>query len=187
MKKAIRTVEIASNGRTITFNIFVERGVIDMADKSEGFSGHFKTYEREEVVVFVDGKQFEKGQLQDYRKYSNIPGVKLPAGAVGRVGKVMLTEANFNLIAAAQAEAVADASTDAEYAALKAAEVAKKNNVQIESAKRVVEQYESNKCLKSYEAATQYNNLHNEGGDGYVPEVITAEMYQTAKKVLKGE
>jgi hypothetical protein len=184
MKKASRTVEIASNGKTIKFNIFVERGVIDMADKSEGFSGHLKTYEREEVIVFVDGKQFEKGQLQDYRNCNHIPGLKLPAGAVGRVGKVMLTEVNFELIAKAQAEAIAEASTDAEYAELKAAEVAKKNAAQIESAKRIVEQYESGKCLKSYEAATQYNNLHNEGGDGYVPEVITTEMYRAAKARL---
>lgn len=184
MKKASRTVEIASNARTITFNIFVERGVIDMADKSEGFSGHFKTYEREEIIVLVDGKQFEKGQLQDYRNCNHIPGLKLPAGAVGRVGKVMLTEANFELIAKAQAEAIAEASTDADYAQLKAVEFAKKNNTQIESVKRIVDQYESGKCLKSYEAATQYNNLHNEGGEGYVPEVITAEMYQAAKAKL---
>lgn len=184
MKKANRTVEIASNGKTIKFNIFVERGVIDMADKSEGFSGHFKTYEREEVVVFVDGKQFEKGQLQDYRNCNHIPGLKLPAGAVGRVGKVMLTESNFELIAKAQAEAIAEASTDADYAELKVAEIAKKSNSEIESAKRVVEQYESGKCLKSYVEAKRYNDIHNEGGDGYVPEVITAEMYRAAKARL---
>ena len=184
MKKATRTIEIASNGRTIKFNIFVERGVIDMADKSEGFSGHFKTYEREEIIVLVDGKQFEKGQLQDYRGCANIPGLKLPAGAVGRVGKVMLTETNFELIANAQAEAVAEASSDAEYAELKAAEVVKKNNAQIESAKRIIEKYEAGKCLKSYAEAKRYNDLHNEGGDGYVPQVITAEMYQNAKAKL---
>lgn len=184
MKKATRTVEIASNGKTIKFNIFVERGAIDMADKSEGFSGHFKTYEREEVVVFVDGKQFEKGQLQDYRDLADIPGMKLPGGAVGRIGKVMLTEVNFELLAKAQAEAIAEAATDAEYAELKAAEVAKKNAAQIESAKRVVEQYESGKCLKSYAEAKRYNDILNEGGFGYVPEVITAEMYRAAKNVI---
>lgn len=30
----------------------------------------------------------------------------------------------------------------------------------------------------------QYNNLHNEGGEGYVPEIITQEMYDDAKATL---
>ena len=32
--------------------------------------------------------------------------------------------------------------------------------------------------------ARNYNNLHNEGGDGYVPKLITKEEYEYAKSIL---
>ena len=41
----------------------------------------------------------------------------------------MLTETNFNLIAAAQAEAIAEAATDSEYAELKAKNENKKDRI----------------------------------------------------------
>ena len=30
-----------------------------------------------------------------------------------------------------------------------------------------------------------YNNLHNEGGEGYVPEVVTQEQFAAAHKILE--
>lgn len=33
----------------------------------------------------------------------------------------------------------------------------------------------------------QYNNVYNEGGEGYVPEIITAEQYEQAKAVVQKE
>ena len=31
----------------------------------------------------------------------------------------------------------------------------------------------------------RWNNIHNEGGEGFVPDVITVEMLEYAKKVLE--
>ena len=185
MKRATREVVIKNGDKQVRFIVSAEYGVIDMADKSEGFSGHWELFENTKVSVYVNGKKFEEKQLEDNRGCPRVKGLALPTGVVGRVGKVMLTEANFELIAAAQAEAIAEAATDAEYAELKAAEVAKKNSRELANAKHLIKKYESGKCLKSYEAATQYNNLYNEGGEGYVPEVITAEMYADAKAALE--
>ena len=184
MKKATREVVIKSGDKQVKFVVKAEYGVIDTADKSEGFSGHWELFEYARVSVYVNGKKFEEEKLEDNRRCAHVKGLALPGGAVGRVGKVMLTEANFEIVAKAHAEAIAEASTDAEYVELKNAKDAKEKNRQLATAKHVVEAYESGRCLKSYEAATEYNNVYNEGGEGYVPEVITAEMYADAKAKL---
>ena len=182
MKKATREVVIKSGDKQVRFVVKAEYGVIDTADKSEGF-GHWELFEYARVSVYVNGKKFEEEKLEDNRRCAK--GLALPGGAVGRIGKVMLTEANFEIVAKAHAEAIAEASTDAEYVELKTAKDAKKRNRELAAAKHVVEAYESGRCLKSYEAATEYNNVYNEGGEGYVPEVITAEMYADAKAKLE--
>jgi hypothetical protein len=32
--------------------------------------------------------------------------------------------------------------------------------------------------------AKQYNDINNEGGEGYIPELITIEQLEAAKKIL---
>ena len=184
MKKVNKVIEVSKNGKNIKFSITAERGVLDHADHAEGFSGNFKTYKHEEVAVYVDGKLFEKGRLHDCRNI-NIPGFKLPMGAVGKIGnKMMLSAEILDMLVSAQSEVIAEAETDEEYAALNAKESAKKAEAQKKEAARIITAYEAGKCLKSYAAAENYNNIMNEGGEGYVPEVITAEMYAAAKKLL---
>ena len=185
MKKAERSVEINKNGKTVRFEIVAERGILDWADKAEGFSGSYKTYERNEVVVYVDGKQFEKGSFQDYRGV-NIQGISLPQGAVAKIGsKMLLSPEMAEMIGNLVAEASAEAATDEEYSALNAKNESKKAEAQTKEAVRIVTAFEAGKCLKSYAEAKKYNDIHNEGGDGYVPEVITPEDYQAAKNLLK--
>ncbi len=185
MKKAERSVEINKNGKTVRFEIVAERGILDWADKAEGFSGFYKTYERDEVVVFVDGKQFEKGSFQDYRGV-NIQGISLPQGAVAKIGsKMLLSPEMAEMIGNLVAEARAEAETDEEYRTLKAKNEAKKTEAKAKEAARIVAAFEAGKCLKSYAEAKRYNDIHNEGGDGYVPEVITPEDYQTAKALVE--
>lgn len=183
MKKVNKIIEVAKNGKNIKFSITAERGILDHADHAEGFSGNFKTYQYEEVAVYVDGKLFDKGQLHDCRNI-NIPGFKLPMGAVGKIGnKMMLSAEMLDMLVSAQNEAISEAETDEEYASLSAKESTKKAEAQKKEAARIVAAYEAGKCLKSYTAAENYNNVMNEGGEGYVPEVITAEMYAAAKAV----
>jgi hypothetical protein len=185
MKKATRTLEINKAGKNVRFNIVAERGVIDMADRSEGFEGHFETFKSDEVAVYVDGKLFDKGELQDYRPTMHMPGLGLPMGASGKIGSKMLLSAEMlDQLLVLVAEARAEAETDEEYSALKAKNEAKKAEAKKAEAARVVAAFEAGKCLKSYAEAKRYNNVHNEGGDGYVPEVITIEMYQAAREAI---
>lgn len=184
MKKAERVFEVAKNGKNIRFEIDVERGIIDHADKVEGFSGFFKTYEREEICVYVDGKMFDKGSFQDYRNVK-IQGISLPQGAVAKIGsKMLLSPEMAEIIGNLVADARAEAETDEEYSTLKAKNEAKKAEAKAKEAAIIVAAFEAGKCLKSYAEAKRYNDIHNEGGDGYVPEVITAEMYAAAKASL---
>ncbi len=185
MKKAERSVEINKNGKTIRFEITAERGILDWADKAEGFSGFYKTYECDEVAVYVDGKLFEKGSFQDYRGVK-IQGISLPQGAVAKIGsKMLLSPEMAETIGNLVAEASAEAAADEEYSALKAKNEAKKAEAKAKEAARIVAAFEAGKCLNSYAEAKRHNDIHNEGGDGYVPEVITPEDYQAAKAMVK--
>lgn len=185
MKKAERNVEIIKGGKVVKFEISIERGILDWADKAEGFSGFYKPYEQEEICIYVDGKLFEKGSFQDYRGI-NIQGISLPQGAVAKIGsKMLLSPEMAEVIGNLVAEARAEAETDEEYSALKAKNEAKKAEAKATEAARIVAAYEAGKCLKSHTEAKRYNDIHNEGGDGYVPEVITPEEYQAAKALVE--
>lgn len=63
---------------------------------------------------------------------------------------------------------------------------------EIKNAKAIIEMVEVDKvrvmpAAKIAEWQTKYNNLHNEGGDGYIPPVITKEDYEKAKRIISDE
>ena len=58
----------------------------------------------------------------------------------------------------------------------------------IEDARRIVSKAKAQKVIPTDRVARQrltaYNNLYNEGGDGWLPEIITIEQYESAKNTL---
>lgn len=85
-------------------------------------------------------------------------------------------------------ELVAEGTTEE---AKKIIEVQKKKDLakKIEEAKRAIEIGRSQAFLPTEAEAKamrkQYNDIHNEGGDGYVPSYVTAERFQCASDFLK--
>ena len=104
-----------------------------------------------------------------------------------------MDETNYKAIITAIESEFAENTTQeaAEYLSKKAeSEKAK----QISLAKRVLEQQEttprnSDGTLMTHEQAQvwkkRYNDFQNEGGEGYVPEVITKEVVEFAKQTLE--
>lgn len=84
-----------------------------------------------------------------------------------------------------------DAEWDA-FVALNAARAAeaeaKEDRERIEAAEAVIAKAEAQRDIPTAEEAArrirQYNNIYNEGGEGYVPQIITVEQYERAKAVL---
>lgn len=68
-------------------------------------------------------------------------------------------------------------------------EIAKKEN-EIKNAQRIVKEAERYTSPLMTEAeyrvwAKNYNNINNEGGEGYIPKLITVEKLASARKTLK--
>lgn len=63
---------------------------------------------------------------------------------------------------------------------------------EIKNAKAIIEMVEVDRvrvmpAAKIAEWQTRYNNLHNEGGDGYIPPVIAEEDYEKAKRIINNQ
>lgn len=77
---------------------------------------------------------------------------------------------------------------DDEVVAFRAAEDAKKAAAELERCKRIVAKCEAGWMVETGEEASakreSWNNLHNEGGEGYVPTWYTKAAYEEAKKYI---
>ena len=60
---------------------------------------------------------------------------------------------------------------------------------QVENAKRIIEKAKSQSDIPTMEEARrrtkQYNDAMNEGGEGYVPHIISIDEYERAKNIIK--
>lgn len=130
--KATRTVEIKVQSGVVTLDIEVTRELREEIAYADGYNIPMgkKTREDMQIIIKHNGKKVEDTnwmpaiiRASEKKNY--------PATAYSILGgKVVLTETNYNLtmeaINSAIDEAEAAISTDAEYLAVKAAEVAKK-------------------------------------------------------------
>ncbi len=69
------------------------------------------------------------------------------------------------------------------------AEKEKKIKKEVDDAKKTIAKAESQKDIPTREEAKmrmkQYNDFMNEGGEGYVPYIISVEEYENAKEIIK--
>lgn len=76
-----------------------------------------------------------------------------------------------------------------EVKAYEKAEKEKENKEKIENAKKIIEKAEKQEDIPIQAEAErrmkEYNETMNEGGEGYVPHIISLEEYEFAKKILE--
>ena len=81
-----------------------------------------------------------------------------------------------------------EAGTDEDVKAFKAAEAEKELQSKIKVAKRTIEKAEKQDKIRTAKETREYlrnlNEVLNEGGEGWLPKLVTLEEYEEAKKII---
>jgi hypothetical protein len=146
-----------------------------------------------EIVESQSTKVFINGELKakDYaptevkEKSCNPSYANIPIGSVvvSGNGTFVCINGHTEEIMTAYREAIAEGTSEECKA-----EEKKEHQAEIERAKELISKAESqDKIMTKAECKEwirNYNNLYNEGGEGYVPTLITKEQYESAKQLV---
>lgn len=149
-------------------------------------------FEMVRAVVTLNGNYVASGKIQEVLK-SEIKLIKM--GAVAKLGKVLFIKEVYENITVLIAEAFKEIEKTEEVKNFRLEEEKEeeiKANAEIAEAKEIIQKahkqaafIENLPTKERYERwIRRYNNVHNEGADGYVPPKVTIEDYETAVNVL---
>lgn len=195
MTKIVKKVNWISqaSGAQVEVEITVSKEAKETVSFSDGWNIPTGT----EIVSFKEISISANGKLVE-TAHMNPEIVNRANGVYARIyNRAGLTEEQYNLIMAAvtEAEAELEAQFTAENEEIataekerEIAEEAKATEIRIERARRIVEEAaRREEILTDKEEETwreNYNNIMNEGGEGYVPQRVTKESLAWANKVL---
>jgi hypothetical protein len=189
-----------SRGNKIEIRAAYEATLFHDVHEHDGFvfDDGFKVIPEASIQLWVDGKLKDDGRMafnwfrtnsiverstaKGYEQYWHVPG--LPA---------FMIEEQAKKVEAFLLKVIED-GTPEDVKAHKAAEQAKKVEKEINEARKVLAAAEKTARNEDGTLMTEaqakawkrrYNNLHNEGGEGFVPNVITTEDVAYAESVLK--
>ena len=178
-----------TDGRKITLEAEYEETVRDKIVNLDG--DIFNTGDREIVtnsilIAYIDGKQF------DFTRYVNFWEI-VDADKLKKIKKIRgIKQIAFTNERAKEIEAfltnVIEEGRNEEAQKIRDKENEKKKQNEIEEAKRIIEKAENQKDIPNRAEAQRrmkrYNDINNDGGDGYVPYIISLEEYEDAKEKL---
>jgi uncharacterized protein YbjQ (UPF0145 family) len=185
MTKAMRSIETTTaGGKSITVEIeYSDTLANDTFDGSILSSKHHNDIGS--IVISYQGKFITRQYFEDAApaideaEYNGMTGYVYGSVLVSAEGHKAITDA---------VEEVIDEGTSPELKTIRAAREQARMDEVIEDARRIVAKAETQKDIPTDHVARQrltaYNNLHNEGGDGWLPEIITIEQYEYAKNTL---
>lgn len=165
---------------------------IELVDKVVEVDGYvIETGEKEQKVdaileLWVDGKKIETcWNINFWKVIDTRNGVKKIWGL-----KVGMTPEQAEVVEKFLNEIIEEGKTE-EVKAAEQAEKEAERQAEIDEAKKIIEKAgKQDKVMTNAEYAKWrkgYNNLMNEGGEGYIPSLVTAEQLEWAKQVLKEE
>ena len=137
------------------------------------------------LTAYVDDKQVDSCNNSDFWCLVDVNGVK----------KIWGMKIGFNNldIAAEYEKFISKVKETGKSTEVKQYEKDKEAEQQaetIEIAKQIILRAERQKNIPTAEEAKrikmEYNRIYNEGGDGYVPEIISIEQYNWAKSIING-
>lgn len=136
------------------------------------------------LELWVDGKREGLSYtVENWIIYNHAKGFKAIKGL-----PVGMTDEQAVIVEAFLAEVIASA-VSSEVEEIETEKEEKEMAEKIEIAKEIIAKVENGTKLmsaKGYEYwKKQCNNFWNEGGEGYIPERITTEQYEWAKKILE--
>ena len=190
----------SKSGMAIEAKITVSKNVNEVVAYADGYNVNLgsEIVETIEIAIYIDGKYHSKSnELPSVIDMTKIPAkfAKAFAGAYARVtdtvncDKAIYAEI-INAVEEAINEIKAIETTEAEKAveAIEKEEEAKAIEEEIEWAEKVMEEAAGRIEILASENEKawrkSYNDLLNEGGEGYVPERVTAADVARAKQIL---
>lgn len=171
-----------TNGKEVTIKAEYKEMIQDKINDADGIKINIGTEKvvKAKMTAYVDGKAVDYSvnpdawTLIDFKGYKKIWGMKIAFANASDA-------ARFEKFAA---EVIAEGKIKEE----------EKDELKEEKrawAKTIVAKAEAQDDIPTAVAARarrrNYNNSMNEGGEGYVPEIINKKQYETAKRILKGE
>ena len=136
------------------------------------------------MVAYIDGKKVDDCWNPEFWALidTNKPGIKKIWGL--NVGFFAEDAAKYEAFVA---RIIEDGTSD-EVKAYRAAQDKKENEDALENAKEIIKKAEAQRDIPTEKEAAErrraYNDVHNEGGEGYIPTWITREAYDEAKKIV---
>lgn len=137
------------------------------------------------LTAYLDGKKFDSCRDTNFWSIvdTRTPGFKRIWG----IKQIAFNEERAKEIKAFLEQVISEGA-DPEAEQIRAAEKATRDAERLASAEATVKKAESQKDIPGKEEARRrmkrYNDIHNDGGEGYVPYIISREEYDEALKMI---
>lgn len=151
------------------------------------FKGDLKLYESSDYTIKKDDKVVARGDLKNT---VNWPRETTYQGYTGIVfGQVLISKESFEKIKTAYEESLTEEHSKSDVKAYIEKHDAEKKEHELNRAKSIIAAAEKQVQIPTRaelkEIQEKWNNIYNEGCEGYVPQMITKEEYDSALKTLK--
>lgn len=194
------SVTITANGNEIVVFYEHEEKMVDKISYADGWNIPLgkEIFKLSKLTFLLDGKNYLISQhaIDNYTNKRIVDAcAKLNTSTyyTGEGMTFILSKKNVDTINALIAETSA-AAADPEVRREEEKEALKKEQAKRAEAEKIIADAEKSPKNKDGSLMTKeearrwrarWNNIHNEGGEGFVPDVITVEMLEYAKKVLE--
>lgn len=163
------------------------RDEIVYADGYEINTGKKKIVQNGDLAVYVDGKKVGSCWDVNFWRVIDMPGMKGYKRIWG-IDRVGFTEEVGKEIESFL-KAVVEAGVNPKAQEIREAEAKKKAEYEIARAEEIVKKAEGQTDIPSRKEAErrmkEYNDMVNDGGEGFVPYIVSREEYEDAKETLR--
>lgn len=154
------------------------------ADGYEIETGKKETYINANLVAKIDGKEVDSCWNTDFWRIIDVKnGIKRIWG----IDKIGFTAEKAIEIEAFLKDVIESAKTE-EVKEIEAEEAAKKHSKDVKNATRIIEEAHKQETIptarEAREMERRWNDLYNEGGEGYVPHIVDIDEYNWALSIL---
>ena len=187
-----------ASGKAVEITMTHESIMTDDISYADGYNINLgrKPREHGNVVITIEGQEPVSVDLNKYTVAKELSGASLKhnpqfAGMYQLPATMLLTSKENAALFNATVEEVLAGGKDDEYMAHETAENAKAEKQEIAWANRIIEK--AAKQDRLYTGAeiqimtANYNDLYNEGGEGYVPTWVSQEQHDKAQSIIGKE
>lgn len=161
------------------------RNIVDSDGYKVDLGPEVKTQSR--LTAYVDGKKVDETIFAEFWRLIDSPrfkGAKKIWGLIINIADPEVAKKYENWVAE-----LIDAGTSDEVKAFNAAEAQKELAKKIKNAQALIAKAEKQDKIRTAKETRAYlrnlNNVMNEGGEGYLPHLVTLEEYEDAKQFLQ--